>query len=137
MKHKFSDIEDAFEFVSSAAPEMNFAALNLENGEIYYKSDMLDEEEFPEDIEESDGYILIPHKNDLDLGKNLVFDFVDEVIPEEGKVVEQFFRRSGAYSNFKALLGRIGKLEAWYEFENSATKKALREWCEENEIEVE
>jgi hypothetical protein len=137
VKHDFNEIELAFNFVSSNQPETNYAILNLETGDIYYKSDMIDEEEFPEDIEESDDYIWIPHKNDLDLGKELVFAFARECIPEQFNEIKGFFRHKGAYANLKNLLRRIGKLKEWETFENDAMIKALKEWCCENEIEIE
>jgi hypothetical protein len=34
----------------------------------------------------------------------------------------------------KGLLQRKGVLEQWYEFENRATERALRQWCEENDV---
>ena len=137
MKHNFSEIELAFNFVSSNQPETNYAILNLETGEIYYKSDMIDEEEFPEDIEESDNYIWIPHKNELDLRKDLVFAFARQCIPEKFDEIKGFFRQKGAYSKYKDLLNLIGKSKEWETFENDATIKALKEWCFENEIEIE
>jgi hypothetical protein len=79
---KFDDIELAFLFVSGAAQFTNSALLCKETGEIYYISEMGDSDELPEDIEDSDQYIEIPHKNDLDLGNRLVMDFVAEYCPE-------------------------------------------------------
>jgi hypothetical protein len=34
-----------------------------------------DEEDAPENIERSDKYIMVPHKNDLGLGRDLVFSY--------------------------------------------------------------
>lgn len=39
-------------------------------------------------------------------------------------------------ARYKVLLESKGQLEAWYEFENKATEKALRNWCKENGIEL-
>jgi hypothetical protein len=44
------------------------------------------------------------------------------------------FRRRGAYAGFKRLLARRDVLEQWYDFEEKATVRALREWCELNSI---
>jgi hypothetical protein len=49
-----------------------------ETGEIIYTSKMDDLYELPEDIDDDDKYIVIPHKNDLDLGKALVFEFANK-----------------------------------------------------------
>ena len=46
------------------------------------------------------------------------------------------FSGSGAYRKFRALVTRKKVLDRWYEFEAKATERALREWCEDNLIEV-
>lgn len=46
------------------------------------------------------------------------------------------FRREGAYRRFEDLLERKGALDAWYDFEEKAQTRALREWCEANGFEV-
>ncbi len=59
----------------------NQAYLDKETGKIYWHSDFGDNfEELPEDIDDAK-YIEIPHKNELELGKRLVLDFVYENLP--------------------------------------------------------
>jgi hypothetical protein len=138
MKHSFDEIFKAFEFVSLAPVDDNQAILNIATGEIVQKTGMLDEEEFPEEVETSDNYIWIPHKDDLDLGKGLIFDFVDLYMPEEKKAAKRLFRfgRAGAVSGFVKLLESLGKIGQWREFEKEETRNALLDWCDENEIEI-
>jgi hypothetical protein len=131
----YSEIENAFMFVSMSPQHENSAYLNKETGETYYVSMIGDSDELPEDFEEDENYISIPHKNDLDLGRNLVFDFVEANIPDEFECVRAIFSRKGAYARYKDLLEAKGQLEAWYKFENEATENALRAWCKENGIE--
>ena len=133
---KYSDIEDAFLYVSSDQPFMNTAVLNKKTGEIFYHSELSGEDDFPEDVE-NDNYIEIPHKNDLNLGRNLVFDFVLKYIPEKSYEVESFFHRKGAYSKYKYLLEKLNLLDKWYKFEDEKTKAMLLEWCHENGIQAE
>ena len=133
---KYSDIEDAFLYVSSDQPFMNTAVLNKKTGEIFYHSEFCGDEDFPEDVE-NEGYIEIPHKNDLNLGRNLVFDFVIKYIPEKFDEVDSFFHRKGAYSNYKYLLEKLNLLDKWYKFEDEKTKAMLLEWCHENGIQAE
>ena len=136
-KFLFSEIEDAFMYVASAMYGMNAAVLCKDTGKILYRSDMagIDEIEDEDDFE-WDQCIEIPHKNDLDLGRNLVFEFVEEYLPDDYDLVRKMFRRGGAYANYKALLERRGLLEKWYDTENSREEGALRKWCKENEIEL-
>jgi hypothetical protein len=55
--------------------------------------------------------VEIPHKNDLDLGQRLVFEFVETHLSDEYQRVEQIFRRRGAYGRFKDLLESKGLLK--------------------------
>jgi len=132
----YSDLEDAFFYISMNPQFANSAFLNTKTGEFYYVSDYGDSDELPEDIDESEDYIAIPHKNDLDLGQKLVEDFVLEHCEGEIGKVMSFFRHKGAYSKYKYFLERKGLLDEWHQYEDDITKKALLEWCSENNINV-
>jgi hypothetical protein len=136
VKVKYGDLSAAFDFVSCAAPFEHRAFVSLDTGAIYWISEAspLDEEDLPADLETSDRYLAIPHKNDLDLGNNLALRFVEEQLPDRYANVEAFFRRRGAYARFKELLAAEGCLEKWYAFEAESTERALRQWCAANEI---
>src|SRR4051812_35032826 len=137
MKVQFFDIECAFEFVSCQPQYQNSAWLSLDTGEFYYLSGLGDSDELPEDAEDSDRYVQIPHKNQFDLGRELVRDFAAERLPDRFDEIEDFFGSRGAYARFKDLLQSLGRLEEWYRFENERTETALKAWCAENGIEVE
>lgn len=132
----FSEIEDAFGFVSSDQPYMHRAYVSKTTGETFYQSDTSDLDELPEDIYENDDYIEIPHKNDLNLGQRLVWQFVEKEIPGLADKVRSFFSRKGAYSRYKDFLEEVGLLDKWHEFEDSRTREALIQWCKDNEIEI-
>jgi hypothetical protein len=136
MDISFDDIENAFFFVSMDQQFVNNAYLCRETGELFYSSEMGDSDELPEDIDDPEKYIAIPHKNELDLGKALVLEFTSRYLPEELDQVSSIFRRKGAYAGYKDLLERKGALEDWYQFEAERRESALREWCRENHIEL-
>jgi hypothetical protein len=137
MPVSLDDLLFSFEFVSSDPGYGHEAFLCKQSGKIYWHSELGDNfEELPEDLEEGDKYVRIPHKNDLDLGRPLVFKFVRQRLPEEYQEVRRYFSKRGAYSRFKDLLVRKGVLKEWYDFEAEAQKEALREWCEENSIDI-
>lgn len=137
IKFSFSEIENAFMFVGSAMYGMNSAVLCKDTGKILYRSDMTGIDEMgDEDDFDWEQCIEIPHNNDLDLGTNLVFEFVEEYLPNDFERVRQMFRRKGAYTRYKTLLERRGLLKKWYDIERSPEEHALREWCKENEIEL-
>ena len=134
---KYNDLSAAFDFVGSGAPMEHNAYISLDTGEIYWTSELNPmDEEVPADLEASDRYIAIPHKNDLDLGRNLALRFAAQELPESYELVEGFFRRKGAYSRFKQLLESEGVLEKWYKFEMEAVEKVLRDWCAECDIQI-
>ncbi len=98
----------------------------------------LDEPEgkLPDDIEDDEKYLAIPDKRELDLGQPLALDFARQVLPRDFDEVRRMFSRRGAYVSFKHLLAQRRVLEQWYDFEQKATERALREWCELNSIEL-
>ncbi len=137
-KLTLDDIESAYEFVSMREILSSSAYVSKTTGKIFYLSDGIDdnEEGIPEDIYEDEDYLCIPDKYELDLGKELVWEFVDQEIPALQNKVRGFFNRSGAYSRYKAFLEELGIVQKWYDFEENRTKKALLNWCKENELNI-
>jgi len=135
---KHDDLSLAFDFVSYAAPTEHNAYVSLDTGKIYWTSDSSDafDEEIPDDLETSDRYLAIPHKNELELGRRLALRFIAQALPACYGQVEGFFRRQGAYARFKDLLEREGALAHWYSFEADAVESALKRWCAENGLEL-
>jgi hypothetical protein len=134
MPVSWDDLQSAFEFVSSGEPGEQEAVLNCESGELFWRSELTDLDEWPDDVDDRKMYTLIPHKKELGLGRSLVFDFVEENLPDQFDEVQRLFSRRGAYAGFKELLQRNNALEQWRAFEAEASEKALREWCEFNDI---
>ncbi len=135
MSIDYGDLELAFDFVSSGYEGEHAAYLDKISGEIYYESDA-SEDVLPEDIFENEKYIEIPSKLEFGLGKPLAIEFAQINLKEDLEQVYSFFSSRGAYSKFKTLLENRNKLESWYAYEKEALKKALLEWCAENEISI-
>ena len=133
----YSNIEDAFLFVSSVAPFEHSAVIHRITGETYFASEYTGASEFPDDVDYNDDYISIPHKNDLNLGKPLVMEFVHCRCPKMTNRVAAIFSRTGAYGRYKELIADNGLLEEWYAFENTRTRETLLEWCTENRLVIE
>ena len=54
-----------------------------ETGKIWFGSDdSFEEEELPDDLDDTDKYIEVPHKRDFDLGKSLVLSFATKKLPD-------------------------------------------------------
>ena len=111
MPVSFSELQLAFEFVSSGGMGENEAYLDRQSGKIYWHSEFGDnDEELPDDIDD-EKYISIPDKRELDLGKPLVLDFAREFLVDDYDEVRHIFSRRGAYRRFKELLVRRDALE--------------------------
>lgn len=134
MAIEYEEIEFAYDIVSTDPGSE--AYIDLETYEIFIYSLNIDGfNELPEDVD-SEKYCAIPDKKELDLGRKLVFDFVQKYDPSNMDQVSSFFRKKGAYSEYKYLLTKNDLLDKWYEFEEQARQTALREWCKEHNIEL-
>jgi Uncharacterised protein family (UPF0158) len=136
---KFSELLDAFTFSSASLALDCYAYINLDTGAIYLVSDDMDvntEQEMPDDLETSERYLPVPHKNDLELGRTLVFSFVEQALPDDYDMVRDIFRSKGAYGRFKDFLDARAMLQNWYDYEARMTEEALRSWCKDNDIEA-
>lgn len=130
---KLSDLLDAFVWVCAGAIGDNGAFICRETGRIYWTSHLMElDNPPPEDIDDASRYLAVPHKYDLDLGTALLFRFVGDVLPNDFDTVSGFFSRKGAYRKFNDYLDRRDALDAWHQYQDEATEKALREWCEGN-----
>src|SRR5213595_3204656 len=92
------ELSMALEFVSSGLLGEHDAYVSLDTGQVYWVSDLNDDfdEEIPDDLETSDRYLAIPHRNELDLGRRLALRFVAQELPGCYDQVAGFFRRQGA-----------------------------------------
>ncbi len=132
----FTDILDGYEFCALADLPDTQAFVSLERGTVHIVSSDLElEEERLEDIE-TGTYLALPGKRDLDLGRELVMEFTEKYLPSSAETVRGFFHRRGAYGRFKEFLDRRGQLDAWFEFERSATESRLRQWCADHGIDL-
>lgn len=136
MKPTFSDIELALYYISTQPEFTNYAYLCRRTGRIYYASEFNDsDDDLPDDIDDDDKYVCLPHKNELDLGKRLVHQFVRDNAPKLIEPVYEIFSHKGAYARFKSLLESEKLIEQWHRFEETSTSAALKDWCRENGIE--
>jgi hypothetical protein len=137
MAIKFENVVEGYDMLNSGPEYSSVAYICLETGEVLWRGEDLDgPDELPDDIE-SDKYIGLPRRNDLDLGTRLVMRFAHEAAPDHADEIRRIFSRRGAYARFKSYLAGIGQLKRWCEYEDAETKKALREWCKAKGLEVE
>jgi len=123
--------------VNSGGYGENTALLDKATGQFYFHSEYGDFDEIPDEAYESERTVEIPHKNDLDLGTRLVFRFVRNTFPNGYDKVIEIFSRRGVYARYKDWLIANDLLEKWYDYSNAAEEEAIREWCDDNGIELE
>ena len=134
----WTELQQTFEFVSLGQPHEHEAVLCRKTGKFLWNTDVDEDiEAWPDDADDEEKYLSIPHKKELDLGTPLVFAFAEQFLPDELDEVRRIFHKRGAYARFKDLLQRKNALDRWYDFEAEATEAALREWCEINGITIE
>ena len=137
MPVSLNDLREAFEFVCAGGGGEHQAFLCKQSGKLYCHSELCDDLDIlPDDIDDSEKFLPIPDKRELDLEKPLALDFARQFLPGDFDNVRQIFSRKGAYARFKDLLDRRGMLDQWYAFEAEAEESALKMWCELNSIEV-
>jgi hypothetical protein len=136
MPVNFSDLLDAYEFVSVTVTGEHQAYLCKQSGRIVLWSEGLDEEDELPDLDDNEKYLLVPDKRELDLGTRLVMDFARNFLPDDFYEVRRIFSKRGAYRQFRMLLERRRAIDQWYDFQAKATERALRDWCQANSIEL-
>jgi hypothetical protein len=136
MKIIIEEIEQAIDFISADPTGDSEAFLSLVTGEVYYRSEYMEDAPLPVDIDDNSKYLSLPHKRQLDLGVVLVFQFVEKQRPDSLADVRAMFRKSGAYRRFSDWLSRYGIEENWYRFRDQTTQKAILAWLEDNGVDV-
>jgi len=134
----WTELLHAFEFASLGGPYEHEAVLCRKTGKFLWNTDVDEDiEAWPDDADDEEKYLSIPHRKQLDLGKPLVLAFARQCLPEEFDEIRRIFDRRGAYKRFRDLLARKRARDRWYEFEAKATEAALRNWCDVNGITIE
>ena len=86
----------AFKFVSLGQPYEHEAVLCRKTGKFLWHTESFDgADEWPDDADDDEKYLAIPHKKELDLGKPLVFAFAEEFLPDEFGEIRRMFREEG------------------------------------------
>ncbi|MEY4590020.1 MAG: hypothetical protein RL497_2096 [Pseudomonadota bacterium] len=129
----YIDLELAFEFASAGVAGEDAAYLDRESGQILFVSDA-SEDEIPEDILHNERYLSIPNKKEFDLGKPLVLKFSEEFLPDDMDAIYLMFKKRGAYSAFKYFLASKKQLDNWHQYERSAVKETIVQWCADNGV---
>lgn len=131
----YAQLEIAFALSGSAGSEYQ-CYIDPRDGAVYC-FDCFGEslDEVPEDFDR-DTALCLPDKYELDLGTQLVFDFIAQQAPEHHDRVSTFFQRKGAYRRYKDWLFEVGLEQDWYAFEARRTREALHQWCSDNGVQL-
>ena len=132
---RIEDIEFAIDMVTHSNVIMIEVFLNTKTKELIYPDE---DGEFDSNVELGDEDLLpIPTRRELGLGKPLALQFAQEYMSDQYDAVRDIFSSSGAYSKFKGLLSTQDQIDQWYEYEQSKTHQAIRDWLEAEDISLE
>ncbi|HED31306.1 MAG TPA: hypothetical protein ENN50_06445 [Prosthecochloris aestuarii] len=132
----YSEIVMAFDFVSSGEEGDNHAWICRDSGEIVYFSEVLGlDERRGQDIH-SPNCVAVPHRNDLELGRELVFDFIDEELPDKYASIRDIYADpEDPEGRFRELLQARGVLDRWNDYKAGRIRSSLMTWCQARGIE--
>lgn len=132
----FQELLDGFEYASAGDQYGVEVYVHREQGTIHIRSDGAVDgmpDPGPADLE-TGPYLQLPNQYDLDLGRQLAIDFMYSYLPDDVDQVYAFFRRRGAWRNFRELVEERGVLQQWYAYQASEKERRLRQWCADNGI---
>ncbi|NLZ60910.1 MAG: hypothetical protein GX901_09650 [Lentisphaerae bacterium] len=136
-------VVDLYEELGLSADPMYELYINPESNEAesllmpHYEdySNVEDIEILRQRIENEPGWIELPHRFELHLGRDLQLGFAGMHLSENDKeLVYSFFRGRGAYRRFSEHLVYLGKMEEWYVYKREEITRRLRKWLRVNEI---
>jgi len=122
-------------------PFEGVAYLNVKTGATY--TDLGDEFSYDEDesdketlreIEESEDWIALPTKQDLDEYR-IMEDFCGS-LPEGGtrNRLEDVIHGKGAFRRFKDVVHRTNSQDQWYAFRDERLKREIADWLDQEKI---
>lgn len=125
----FDVIDDAFHYVSNAPPGERAAWIQRGSGKVFLSSTKAGFDERPPGAAGDPDYLAIPHRFEIDPGKELMLEFAHAHCPRELRRIEGLFERSGAFRKVKDLFKQLGLLDHWQIFEEEQIAALLRQWC--------
>lgn len=132
----YDTIEDAFNYISEGQPGERKAMVHRSTGKVFLASvEAGFDQVLPEFGSDSD-YLLIPSRQDLDLGKGLILEFFNTHAQAEVPQVKAIFNRSGAFRNVKALMRSLHLLDLWHLYEEQRIEELLRKWCQDRGLAI-
>ena len=113
------------------------AMVSRETGMIHFLNDEYMDEEAPvPSASGSNGdYVPVPPAGTLGIGDGLILRFAATHMAGDQDTVRDLFRDRNT-EGFARLLEERSAGEAWERFHEEATRTALRQWCEENGLEL-
>ena len=128
---KADELIEALDWIQASLEGDHAAFVERASGRVLLFSPELDDEA-PEDFENTELFLAVPDRFDLELGARTALDFARSHMPDDAERVASYFGRSGAFRRFKDLLDLRGQTDAWYDFERQAAMLAFKAWCEAN-----
>jgi hypothetical protein len=113
------------------------AMVSRETGMIHLLNDEYMDEEapLPSDSGGNERYVPVPPAGTLGIGDGLILRFAATHLADDQDTVRDLFRDRDT-EGFARLLEERGAGDAWDRFHKEVTRNALRQWCEENGLQL-
>jgi hypothetical protein len=126
MPVSLKDIREAFEFACAASGGEHQAFLCKQSGKLYCHSELCDDSDIvPDDIGDSEKFLQIPDKRDLDLGKPLALDFARQFLP--GDFDSTIFQQKGRLRQIQGSVGSKGRARSMVRFRGESRGKSTED----------
>ena len=120
------DIREAFEFVCAASGGEHQAFLCRQSGKLYCHSELCDDLDIlPDDIDDAEKFLPIPHKRDLDLGKPVALNFAGQFLPGDFDDVQTIFQQKGRLRQIQGSVGAKRRARSMVRFRGESRGRSL------------
>jgi len=151
MKAKLEDIIDAVDFHS----DLSQSFLNKKTGEVcIYTDEELRAAENNEDMSDSpqwyreavshakqffeneNDYLPLPDKYEFNEYRVMEKFIVNLPVEEQADILFRAIKGKGAFHRFKVTLDRFALTNQWYEYKEKRLREFVKDWCEDNKVEI-
>ena len=128
MPVSLKDIREAFEFVCAGGGGEHQAFLCKQSGKLYCHSDLCDDLDIlPNDIDDTEKFLQIPDKKELDLGKPLALDFRPPIPARRLRRRSTIFQQKGRLRQIQGSVGSKGRARSVVRFRGESRGKSLED----------
>jgi hypothetical protein len=136
MPVNWNELLNTFDFVSLGQPDEHQAVLCRESGKFLWYSDLMDDrDEWPDDADDEEnisGYLI--RRNSI--SASLWYSTSSKSFYRTNSITCGGYSSARAHTPVSRICCNERMLDRWHDFETKATEKALKEWCDVNDVAI-